>query len=260
MTRRLKDALDVASTSQAGTMSAADKTKLDGIATAATANSSDATLLARANHTGSQAISTVTGLQTALDAKATAYARGRSRTGGVSNLHIPGVQLVFATTASPPITTFGLTANFFHYMPIEVDTSITLDRLYAEITSAASAGNTMRMGIYNCDTDLQPTSLVVDGGTVAIDATSAVSSTINQVLTPGRYLLASLPQANCTVRCVFGWLPSLGFAPGLGGTSIVGELYASQAYGALPATGPAWSQVTANAGMAYHVWTRISTP
>lgn len=47
----------------------AEKTKLDNIATAATANSSDAILLDRANHTGAQAISTVTGLQTALDGK-----------------------------------------------------------------------------------------------------------------------------------------------------------------------------------------------
>lgn len=46
-----------------------EKNKLAGIATGATANSADATLLDRANHTGSQAISTVTGLQTALDAK-----------------------------------------------------------------------------------------------------------------------------------------------------------------------------------------------
>lgn len=51
-------------------LSVADKSKLDGIASGATANSSDATLLNRANHTGSQAISTVTGLQTALDNKA----------------------------------------------------------------------------------------------------------------------------------------------------------------------------------------------
>ena len=49
----------------------ADKTKLDAIALGATVNSADATLLARANHTGVQAISTVTGLQTALDLKAT---------------------------------------------------------------------------------------------------------------------------------------------------------------------------------------------
>jgi hypothetical protein len=44
-----------------GAMSGTDKTKLDGIATGATANSSDATLLNRANHTGTQAASTITG-------------------------------------------------------------------------------------------------------------------------------------------------------------------------------------------------------
>lgn len=47
-----------------------EKTKLAGIATAATANATDAYLLDRANQTGTQAISTVTGLQTALDSKA----------------------------------------------------------------------------------------------------------------------------------------------------------------------------------------------
>jgi len=42
--------------------STAEKTKLSGIATGATANSSNSTLLDRANHTGSQAMSTITGL------------------------------------------------------------------------------------------------------------------------------------------------------------------------------------------------------
>jgi hypothetical protein len=51
--------------SGAGSMSAADKTKLDGVASGATANSSDATLLARSNHTGTQSGSTVTGAYTA---------------------------------------------------------------------------------------------------------------------------------------------------------------------------------------------------
>lgn len=46
---------------------AAEKTKLAGIASGATANQTDAYLLARGNHTGSQAIGTVTGLQPALD-------------------------------------------------------------------------------------------------------------------------------------------------------------------------------------------------
>ena len=49
----------------------AAKAKLDGIATGATANATDAQLRDRSTHTGTQAISTVTGLQSALDAKAT---------------------------------------------------------------------------------------------------------------------------------------------------------------------------------------------
>src|SRR5690606_1721624 len=47
-----------------------DGAKLDGIATGATKNQTDTYLRSRANHTGSQAISTITGLQTALDGKA----------------------------------------------------------------------------------------------------------------------------------------------------------------------------------------------
>lgn len=47
----------------------AEKTKLSGVATGATKNQTDAYLLNRTNHTGSQAISTVSGLQTALDSK-----------------------------------------------------------------------------------------------------------------------------------------------------------------------------------------------
>lgn len=45
------------------------KTKLDGIATQATKNQTDTHLLARSNHTGSQAISTITNLQTSLNNK-----------------------------------------------------------------------------------------------------------------------------------------------------------------------------------------------
>ena len=47
-----------------GFMSASDKTKLNGIAAGATANSSDAYLLARGNHTGTQAWATITSTPT----------------------------------------------------------------------------------------------------------------------------------------------------------------------------------------------------
>lgn len=59
--------LQAATTSLAGVMVSADKAKLDGIATAATANATDAALRDRTTHTGVQAINTVTGLQAALN-------------------------------------------------------------------------------------------------------------------------------------------------------------------------------------------------
>lgn len=60
------DPIANATTSQDGLMSPTDKTKLNGIATGATANSSDATLLARANHTGAQLASTISDLASAV--------------------------------------------------------------------------------------------------------------------------------------------------------------------------------------------------
>lgn len=60
---------DVVAGGAAGFMTGADKSKLDGIAAGATANATDAQLRDRSTHTGAQAISTITGLQTALDSK-----------------------------------------------------------------------------------------------------------------------------------------------------------------------------------------------
>jgi Collagen triple helix repeat (20 copies) len=72
-------------TGNAGTATAlsagADRTKLDGIATGATANSTDAVLLARANHTGTQAVGTITGLA----AVATSGAKADVGLGNVDN-------------------------------------------------------------------------------------------------------------------------------------------------------------------------------
>lgn len=59
-----------AAPSTPGFMTGSDKAKLDGIATGATANAPNASLLDRTNHTGTQSIATVSGLQAALDSKA----------------------------------------------------------------------------------------------------------------------------------------------------------------------------------------------
>lgn len=61
--------LSPVSTGAAGVMGSVDKTKLDGIASSATNNYSNSYLLDRVNHTGLQAISTITSLQATLDGK-----------------------------------------------------------------------------------------------------------------------------------------------------------------------------------------------
>lgn len=55
---------DVATIAEAGFISASDKAKLDGIAAGATVNQADSYLKDRANHTGTQSVSTITGLAT----------------------------------------------------------------------------------------------------------------------------------------------------------------------------------------------------
>jgi hypothetical protein len=54
-----------------------EKTKLAGVATGATANSADATLLSRANHTGTQTSSTISDFNTAADARVVAGITGK---------------------------------------------------------------------------------------------------------------------------------------------------------------------------------------
>jgi hypothetical protein len=61
-----------ATTSSAGFMSAADKSKLDGIQTGATANSTDAQLRDRSTHIGTQTASTISDFNTAADARVAA--------------------------------------------------------------------------------------------------------------------------------------------------------------------------------------------
>jgi hypothetical protein len=97
-----------ATTSLAGVMTSADKTKLDGIATGATANSSDATLLARANHTGTQTAATISDFDTEV-ANNTAVA---ANTAKVSNAtHTGDVTGSTALTIANDAVTFAKMQN-----------------------------------------------------------------------------------------------------------------------------------------------------
>ncbi len=125
-------AISAATTAAAGSMSAADKTKLDGVATGATANSSDATLLARANHTGAQAQSTVTNLTADLALKAP-----------LASPAFTGTATFAAITATGSITStgglIGYGAGGVVTQATSKATAVTLNKPTGEITLNAAA-------------------------------------------------------------------------------------------------------------------------
>lgn len=146
---------------------------------------------------------------------------------------IPGVRPTGQGTASQ-------SQDRLWYEPWVVDSTATLDRLAVEVvTTAGSAGKLLRMGIYNADTSWTPTTLVVDAGTVAVDATGIQAATINVTLPPGRYCCAFvLPTGGTapTLRQIAGTVNSF---PGISGTA--GNPYQVSQYlagqGGLVATG-----------------------
>ena len=82
--------ISAATTGAAGSMSAADKTKLDGIATSATANDTDANLKNRANHTGTQVAATISDFAVAIAADPT-VAANTAKQGFVNPLYFTAV-------------------------------------------------------------------------------------------------------------------------------------------------------------------------
>ena len=79
--------ISAATTGAAGSMSAADKTKLDGIAASATANDTDANLKNRSNHTGTQLAATISDFATAIAADPT-VAANTAKQGFVNPLYL----------------------------------------------------------------------------------------------------------------------------------------------------------------------------
>lgn len=83
-------------------MTAAESAKLGSVATNASANSSDAFLLNRANHSGTQAIATVSGLQTALDGKASSISVAQAIAMAATFTAVPATYKAFLIVVTLP--------------------------------------------------------------------------------------------------------------------------------------------------------------
>ena len=140
-------------TGNAGTATAlstgADRTKLDGIAAGATANSSDATLEARANHTGTQVASTISDFSTAADARITAAAGvsiASLTAGKIPSAQIPVVALATVQTAASQVAQLALTAQ-------EGDVVVRTDLNQTYMHNSGSAGTMADYTLLNTPTD-----------------------------------------------------------------------------------------------------------
>ena len=106
---------------------------------------------------------------------------GRWRSG---RLYV-GARIVSGATVA-----LGLVTDSLRAVPFHVPAPMSLDALVLEVSTAGSAGSKVRPGIYNVDSSLYPTSLVVDGGDLATDTTGGKTALITATLQPGYYALA----------------------------------------------------------------------
>src|SRR5687768_6714110 len=90
---------------------------------------------------------------------------GRLKASAVAHPGLPGTE--FQSNGTQAVV-----ADQVRYNGFIVDAPITLDRLVCEVTATGTA-TLLRLAIYNADTDWQPTTLVVDGGTVTAAGVAA---------------------------------------------------------------------------------------
>jgi len=96
-------------------------------------------------------------------------------------------------------------STHLHASPIFIPNAVTATSIVVEITIAGTAGALCRLGLYdNRIGNAYPGDLIVDGGTVLIDATGARSVTISQALVPGWHWLAQVADTGATYRAIVG--------------------------------------------------------
>jgi len=139
---------------------------------------------------------------------------------------------------------------------IVVARTMTFDQILIGVQTAGDAGTAARLGIYNLDSALAPSTLVKDYGTVSVATTGAKTIAYEQQLTKGYYLGAVISDG---APILYGYYPDYtpfqATAPDYAINFFRGY-YVAQAYGALPdpfPASPTLGEVTPS------VWLRIKS-
>jgi len=167
--------------------------------------------------------------------------------GGTVQLDLPGVLWSNTVSASAH------SANIDRYAPFIVEAPRRFDRLYAEVTSAATGGNTMRLGIFRAGRAWQPSGgPLVDSGTIASDSTGVKTYTPSSpfILQPGRYMTVVNASALVTLRAYRGaCLDGVPIDPLITSGGYNTDWQVSRTYAAFPTPGTAWTGANAGTGL-----------
>jgi hypothetical protein len=172
-----------ATTSVAGFMSGADKTKLDGVATGATANATDAALRDRATHTGTQLASTISDFTTAVAATPAVTANTAKVTNATHTGDASGATVLTLATVNANVGTFGLAGSVAQFTvnakglitsAVNVAISVAATAISdstaagrAMLTAATAAAQTALLTVFSPSGPGSAKGLVPDPGTTA---------------------------------------------------------------------------------------------
>ncbi len=179
---------------------------------------------------------------------------GRPAISGTGQLMIPGVD-------GTALATNTLGPNEVLYGPWYVASPITIDQLLVEVTTAGAAGKLIRLGLYNADTNWQPTSRLADGSVAADGSLGMRSLGVSLTLPAGRYLTAVNTDGTPGIRGVRGGQRYMGYVTTVGSSGFVSAWKAAQTYGAFPDPGLAAATASGSSSIFLnYVFARVTTP
>jgi hypothetical protein len=163
--------LGTASGDVAGIMTAAQFTKLDGIATGATANSADATLLARANHTGTQSWSTLTDVPPTFTPTAHNHAATEITSGTlpVARLSFTKAELDTAVSDGNVLYVGDVTSNATHTGDVTGDTALTIANSAVTLAKMANLAQDQFIGRTTASTGVPETATITAAARTVLD-------------------------------------------------------------------------------------------
>jgi hypothetical protein len=93
-------------------------------------------------------------------------------------------------------TTLAMAANRLYLVAMFFIKPTTVDRIGVRVLTAGAAGSVIRLGIYNADDNMFPSTLLLDAGTLVGTSAAIVDITISQALNAGVYWFGAAAQGS----------------------------------------------------------------